>query len=53
MKKLLGKLSIVAIAISFNLIILVKPSEAQQSGNKYQCIDKNGVPTTIVTTQRG
>lgn len=53
MKKLLGKLSIITIAISCNLIILVKPSESQQSGNKYECIDKNGIPTTIVTTQRG
>lgn len=53
MNKLLEKLYIVAIAISLNLIVPIKPGEAKENSNKYQCVDKNGVPTTIVTTQRG
>ena len=53
MNKLLKKISVVTIAISFNLTIFTKPNEAQQSSNQYECINKNDIPTTVVTTQRG
>lgn len=53
MNKLFKKLYVVTIAISLNLTIFTKPNEAQQSSNKYECINKENIPTTVVTTQRG
>ena len=52
MKKLLRRLSLPTITLGLNLMFFLKPSQAQNT-NAYQCISKNGIPVTSVTTERG
>jgi hypothetical protein len=53
MKKLWGRLSLITITISLELIISSKPHLAQDSNAKYECVIDDEIPITRVTTERG
>ena len=53
MKKLPLRFSLITIMVFAQLIFSAKENRAQNIAPKYECVMRNGVPVTLVTTERG
>ena len=53
MKRILLKLSIIGIVFGLDLLVSAPTSRSQQADLKYECVTRNNVPVTIVSTPTG